>query len=444
MRSEGKERNEAKKRVVEKRIEKANQNSKEIAEKIAKFQKEHEEIDKIKEQYEQKLEVITTLCEKQEKRVLKKLLKNEPGPSGLVYEIQEINEPGPSGIVSAFDYSSLVQNSNETTGFKSDLLQELNNEFNTEEQSIFVNSFYSYLNHHPTQDFVIDLDIVYKFIGFTNKGNFKRLLEKNFSEGTDYQIVFLPKEKNSTGRPKQNIMLNVDTFKGLCMLARTEQAKIIRTYYIKLESIVMKVINKSRQIQPVQKQSDFNQDQINISNRLLDYFRDKSNVIYTFSFNHQDFGLLDKIGIVRETRVFHERFQEHQSEFGNEICINSVIQCNNISQVEKDFKETSLFKTNKVKVPRKNGDGHHTEIVKLTPLVTTESITSEIKRIAGDRMLDPPPMYIENTQVNSLEIEKERTRQIEIQEETKQSQELTKRMELEFEMLKFKVANNIR
>jgi hypothetical protein len=37
-----------------------------------------------------------------------------------------------------FDYSSLVKNSNETKCFKSDLLQELNNEFNTKEQSIFV------------------------------------------------------------------------------------------------------------------------------------------------------------------------------------------------------------------------------------------------------------------------------------------------------------------
>jgi phage anti-repressor protein len=106
----------------------------------------------------------------------------------------------------------------------------MNNQFNTEEQRIFVNSFYAYLNNHPTEDFVIDLDIVYKFIGFTNKGNFKRLLEKNFSEGTDYQIVFLPKEKNSTGRPNETIMLNVDTFKNICMIANTQQAKVIRTY----------------------------------------------------------------------------------------------------------------------------------------------------------------------------------------------------------------------
>lgn len=125
-----------------------------------------------------------------------------------------------------------------------------------------------------------------------------------------------------------------------------------------------------------------------------------------------------------------------------EVCIHSVLQCTNIEQVEKDFKDTSLFQTNKVKVP-KNGDGNYTEIMKLTELNTMETITNEIKRVANDRILDPPPMYIENTQSNSLEIEKEKT---------KQEQELTKREQikadletkkLEFEILKFKVANNI-
>jgi hypothetical protein len=50
-----------------------------------------------------------------------------------------------------------------------------------------------------------------------------------------------------------------------------------------------------------------------------------------------------------------------------------------------------------------------------------------------------------NTHVNSLEIEKEKTKQIESQESTKREQiqaELETK-KLEFEMLKFKVANNI-
>jgi len=371
-------------------------------------------------------------------------------------EIQEIKEPGPNGIVSTFDYSSLVQNSNETTGFKSDLLQELNNEFNTEEQSIFVNSFYSYLNHHPTEDFVVDLDIVCKFIGFANKGNLKKLLLKNFNQGTDYQILLFPREKQvHGGHNSETIMLNVDTFKGLCMLARTEQAKIIRAYYIKLESIIMKVIKKTRQIQPVQNLSNFNQDQINNSKRLLENFGDKNNVMYNVMFNHKNFGFLSKIGIVRELRVFYERFKEHQREFG-EVYIHSVIQCTNIDQVERDFKDTNLFQTNRVNVPKKCGKGNHEEIIQLSELVTSETISNEIKKVANDRILDPPLVYFQqplqqsNIQVDSLEIEKEKTKQIEAQEITKREQiQADKEIRLaqiqsdkEIELEKIKLSNN--
>jgi hypothetical protein len=234
-------------------------------------------------------------------------------------------------------------------------------------------------------------------------------------------------------------MLNVDTFKGLCMIARTGQAKIIRTYYIKLESIVMKVINKSRQqIQPEREvQSNFNQDQINNSKRLLEKFGDKKNVMYNLIFKHKDFGWLSKIGIVRELRGFYNRFQEHQKAFG-EVCIHSVIQCNNIERVEKDFKDTSLFKTNRVKVPKNNGDEYYTEILQLTELLTMETITSEIKKVAGDRLIlntIPQQTMTENIQVDSLEIEKERTKQVEAQERTKQvevqEQEITKREQIQ-------------
>ena len=60
------------------------------------------------------------------------------------------------------------------------------------------------------------------------KKNAKRTLENNFVEDEDYKVVFLPKEKNLNtkdlgGRPEETIMLNVDTFKNLCMMARTDK-----------------------------------------------------------------------------------------------------------------------------------------------------------------------------------------------------------------------------
>lgn len=36
------------------------------------------------------------------------------------------------------------------------LLMEMQKEFTQEEQVVFANNFYMYLNYHPTEDFVID------------------------------------------------------------------------------------------------------------------------------------------------------------------------------------------------------------------------------------------------------------------------------------------------
>ena len=39
-------------------------------------------------------------------------------------------------------------------------------------------------------------------------------------------------------------MLNVDTFKNLCMIVKTEKGKAIRQYYVKLENIYNKFIKE--------------------------------------------------------------------------------------------------------------------------------------------------------------------------------------------------------
>jgi hypothetical protein len=47
-----------------------------------------------------------------------------------------------------------------------------------QKQQMFLTSFYCYLNYHPTNDFVIDLDDVWKWLGFSQKIRAKELLEK--------------------------------------------------------------------------------------------------------------------------------------------------------------------------------------------------------------------------------------------------------------------------
>ena len=91
------------------------------------------------------------------------------------------------------------------------------------------------MNYHPTNDYPINLEHVFKMIGFANKGNAMKTIKSNFTKDEDYKIVIFRTEKNlNGGRPIEDIMLNVDTFKNLCMIAKTEKGKQQLQYHYQL------------------------------------------------------------------------------------------------------------------------------------------------------------------------------------------------------------------
>ena len=140
-----------------------------------------------------------------------------------------------------------VQNINNVDN---NLVIKLKQHFSDEEQQLYVTNLYMYMNYHATNDYPINLDHVFKMIGFANKGNAKRTLENNFIKDEDYKTTFLPSEKGQIAR--EEIMLNTDTFKNLCMIAKTDQGKKIRKYYVKLENIYNELIKEQFEQQKVE------------------------------------------------------------------------------------------------------------------------------------------------------------------------------------------------
>ncbi len=69
------------------------------------------------------------------------------------------------------------------------LLNKLKNAFTYTEQQLFVESFHMYLDNHQENDYIIDLDNVYKWIGFERKADCKKLLLKHFEENKDFKVV---------------------------------------------------------------------------------------------------------------------------------------------------------------------------------------------------------------------------------------------------------------
>jgi hypothetical protein len=114
----------------------------------------------------------------------------------------------------------------------------------------------AYVTCDVSNDFVIDLDIVFKAIGFTRKDNAKRIVMKNLKEGIDFQIAGVQQEREKRwgfphlggkptspsvgGRPSETVMLTVNGFKQICMMAETAQGRKVREYYLQLEMTMYK------------------------------------------------------------------------------------------------------------------------------------------------------------------------------------------------------------
>jgi hypothetical protein len=107
------------------------------------------------------------------------------------------------------------------------MVKHLNDEFTEDEQKWYIANLYVYMNYHPIEDYPINLENIYKMIGFANKGNAMKTIKSNFILDEDYKIIIFRTEKNLNskdlgGRPEETVMLNIDTFKNLCMIAKTQ------------------------------------------------------------------------------------------------------------------------------------------------------------------------------------------------------------------------------
>ena len=148
----------------------------------------------------------------------------------------------------SINFTELVKNANTTLSLniQTRMIDILNKEFTEEEQQWYIANLYIYMHYHPTNDYPINLEDVFKMIGFANKENAKRTLKNNFTNDEDYKVALVRRDERKTegGFNKEDIMLNIDTFKNLCMLAKTKKGKEIRRYYVKIENIYNELIKE--------------------------------------------------------------------------------------------------------------------------------------------------------------------------------------------------------
>jgi hypothetical protein len=129
------------------------------------------------------------------------------------------------------NFNDLVKNSNTTLNLslQTKMTLILNKEFTEEQQKWYIANLFMYMNYHPTNDYPINLEHVFKMIGFANKENAKRTLKNNFTLNEDYkkllvrtdeQVPNIKDGKNigGAGLNNETVMLNIDTFKNLWLM----------------------------------------------------------------------------------------------------------------------------------------------------------------------------------------------------------------------------------
>jgi hypothetical protein len=152
------------------------------------------------------------------------------------------------------------------------LITKIQENFTGFEQQLFVSSFYCYLNYNKNTDFVVDLDNVWKWLGFSQKIDAKRLLEKYFNIDIDYKLTLgQPKasanEEKWGGHNKQTILLTIKCFKSLCLKAQTKKAGEIHEYYMKMEEVLHEIVEEETdelRLQLEQNKGVFNQEKLQL------------------------------------------------------------------------------------------------------------------------------------------------------------------------------------
>lgn len=87
--------------------------------------------------------------------------------------------------------------------------------------------------YESDDEFPVDLDDGWQWLGYSRKEKALQLLRNNFEEELDFSTKGW--KTSSGGRPSQLIVLTIDCFKSLGMMAGTEQGKLIRKYFLECE-----------------------------------------------------------------------------------------------------------------------------------------------------------------------------------------------------------------
>lgn len=333
--------------------------------------------------------------------------------------------PLPVNIVSLVELNPLEL----TNTYQVKLLEKIKTSFTSFEQHSFLASFYCYLNYDEMNDFVIDLDNIWKWIGFSTKQMAFLLLEKNFTIDRDYKLLLnelikqktdnveeeiIEENKNETspkkntnksrggGLNKKTYMMTIHTFKLYCLQAGTKKASEIHSYYVKLERILQEVIKdeskelkqklqikdeelqlKNNEIEQITIQTSMDLKMLKEKTIIESY--DRKQVVYIGKFEDKlKFGFSDNI---------KRRINEHKHDFGPQFILLYAVESSSNVRIEKEIKKVLKSRIVSKVINEKN----QTELIQISDEYTAEMFYQQIQDIKDN--------FLKTLTIESLEKE---------------------------------------
>jgi hypothetical protein len=249
--------------------------------------------------------------------------------------------------------------------YQSKIIDKIRNNFTEYQQQLFLSSSYCFLQYDFKNDYVVDLDDIWKWLGFSQKISAKVVLDKNFIINVDYKIIAheVAKKDQHGGHNKQIIKLNVNAFKRFCLKAGTKKADEIHEYFIKLEEIMQELLIEERdeQFKKQIEQMQIEQNKINeeynkkiILQRILDKeqillseYKDSGPLIYLVKVKtYEDGKYVIKIG--HSAIGIYNRYTEHKNNY-EECVLLDCFYVDKSREFESFIHNNELIRKNKFK-----------------------------------------------------------------------------------------------
>jgi hypothetical protein len=290
------------------------------------------------------------------------------------------------------------------------IIKRLNEVLTFEQKELFIESFAMYLKYDEEKDFVVNLNNVWKIMGYARKDAAKdRFRNLNFIKGKDFvvltrndfasEISGAKKGENRGGSNATNIKMTIRTFKKFCL--KSEKADWIHDYYLAMEKVVIDYTKEQMEKNMKLQQA------LGKETALLESVDDRTAVNYLMMVDKDDSEIEgidlkddEEIGKLGETKHPMKRVLiDHKREIGKNTTLVYIISTNNSKKLETDFKNENKCRIRTCKINGKT----QTEMIVFNKDFTIEDAKSSWKRLNKNLNNDRSLEHVEKMKALELE-----------------------------------------